>query len=175
MQKNWYIIYAKPKTEKKVAAALSKRKIENFIPLNSRTVTVFRKKKIQQQPLFQSYLFVYIHESEIPRIRTIDGVINLVYWKNKPATVSKDEIHVIKEFVANYTDIKTEKISVNTNEPAMAVDHSKSSRFGNILVIKNTIAKVKLPSIGFSIVAQIASQNSLRAGISFGEKEMVLQ
>lgn len=175
MQKNWYIIYAKPKTEKKVAAALSKRKIENFIPLNSKTITVFRKKKIQQEPLFQSYIFVYIHKSEISKIKSIDGVINLAYWKDQPATVSKDEIFIIKEFVANYNDIKTEKISVNTNEAAMAIDHSRSSRFGNILVIKNTVAKVKLPSIGFSIVAQIASKNSLRAGIGFGEKEMLLQ
>jgi transcription antitermination factor NusG len=175
MQKNWYIIYAKPKTEKKVAAALSKRKIENFIPLNCKTITVFRKKKIQQEPLFQSYLFVYIQESEISKIKTIDGVINLVYWKNQPATVSKNEIHMIKEFVANYTDIKTEKISVSTNEAAMAIDHSRSSRFGNILVIKNTIAKIKLPSIGFSIVAQITSQNSLTADNSFREKEMLLQ
>ena len=38
MQKNWYIIYTKLKAEKKVSTALTKRKIENYLPVNTKTV-----------------------------------------------------------------------------------------------------------------------------------------
>ncbi len=45
MQKNWYIIYTKPKCEKKVAAFLTKKKIENFLPLQWKEITYVQKKK----------------------------------------------------------------------------------------------------------------------------------
>ena len=56
----WYVIYTKPKNEKKVAERLQQIEIEVFCPL----VTVVkqwsdRKKKIQI-PLFNSYVFVFI-------------------------------------------------------------------------------------------------------------------
>ncbi|MEO8819561.1 MAG: UpxY family transcription antiterminator [Ginsengibacter sp.] len=175
MQKNWYIIYTKQKTEKKVSTALSKRKIENFVPLNSKTVVVFRKKKIQQEPLFKCYLFAYTNETEISKIKSIDGVINLVYWKDQPAMVGQDEIDLIKEFTSDYTDIKVERINVTENGVAKTIDNLRYSMSGNVLWVKNTVAKVKLPSIGFSMLAQIADENSLQTCITFGENKLVLQ
>ena len=43
MQKNWYIIYTKPKCEKKVASLLSKKKIENFLPVHWKEITSLEK------------------------------------------------------------------------------------------------------------------------------------
>lgn len=45
MQKNWYAVYTKP-LEKKVAALLSKKKIENFCPLGCVETQNFRKLKL---------------------------------------------------------------------------------------------------------------------------------
>lgn len=39
----------------------------------------------------------------------VDGVLNLVYWKGKPATICENEIEIMKEFVSDYQDIKVEK------------------------------------------------------------------
>jgi transcription antitermination factor NusG len=175
MQKNWYIIYTRPKTEKKVATALSKRKNKNFVPLNSKTVSVFRKIKIQQEPLFKCYVFANISEAEIEKVKSIDGVINFVYWKGQPAIIREKELHLIKEFVTDFVDINIEKINVNAEDVAKAIDNSRYSMSGNVLTIKSTVAKVRLPSIGFSIVAQITNENPLHSGITFDEKDLVLQ
>ena len=46
----------------------------------------------------------------------MNGVVNLVYWKGKPAVIKKEEIEMIKEFIADYQDIRVEKTTVNIKE-----------------------------------------------------------
>ncbi len=72
MQKNWYIIYTKPKCEKKIVAILSKKKIENFFPVNCKRVNYLRKSKLLYEPLFNSYVFANISESEMAKLKLID-------------------------------------------------------------------------------------------------------
>ena len=175
MQKNWYIIYTKPKCEKKVVATFTKRKIENFFPLNCKEVKSLRKRKLLQEPLFDSYVFANVHEGEIKEIRSIDGVVNLVYWKGKPAIIGENEIEVIKEFTTDHQDIKLEKTQINPSDVARIIDGPKYSMEGNILTVKNTTVKVNLPSIGFTMIAKITSENALGREVSFGNKDLLLQ
>jgi len=174
MQKNWYMVYTKPKFEKKVAASLTKRKIENFFPVNCKQISSIRRIKLHYEPLFECYVFVNIAETDVSKIKTIDGVVNLVYWKGQPATVKDEEIEVIKEFSTDYQNIQVEKSKVNINDVARAIDGSRYSMAGNILTIKNTTVKVNLPSLGFSLIANVDTKNTLHHG-AFGEKDLVLQ
>jgi len=57
---------------------------------------------------------------------------------------------------------------------ARAIDGSRYSMAGNILTIKNTTVKVNLPSLGFSLIANVDTKNTLHHG-AFGEKDLVLQ
>ena len=175
MQKNWYLVYTRPKCEKKVASTLTKRKIENFFPVNSKQINSLRKIKIHQEALFESYIFVNIVEQEISKVKAIDGVVNFVFWKGKPATIQAEEIKVIKEFTTEHQNIRVEKSKVNTNDVAKAIDGSIYSMAGNILTIKNTTVKVNLPSLGFTLVAKVDTTHSLHREVSFGEKELLVQ
>lgn len=175
MQKNWYIIYTKPKCEKKVATTFTKRKIENFFPVNCKQINTLRRRKVHEEPLFDSYVFVNIPESDIHKIKMIDGVLNLVYWKGKPATIHDNEIEVMKEFTTDYQDIKVEKARVNPEDVARVIDGPKYSMDGNVLTVKNTTVKVNLPSIGFTMIAEVATENVLGREVSFGNKDLLLQ
>ena len=176
MQKNWYIIYTKEKCEKKVAATFTKRKIENFFPLNSKKQTkTFRKRKLQSEPLFDCYVFANIAESEIVRVREVDGVVNLVYWRGKPAVISEDEIDAIKEFTSDHQNIKLERTEVKPNEVVRMIDGSRYSMEGNILSIKTSAIKMNLPSLGFTMIAEVSSENALNQEVSFGNKELLFQ
>lgn len=175
MQKNWYIIYTKPKCEKKVAATFSKKKIENFLPITCKQVNSIWKSKLMYEPLFDSYIFANITETEIAKIRTVDGVVNLVYWKGKPATIRGNEIEAIREFTSDYRDIHLEKTLINPDEDVKVIDGPKYSMEGNLLTIKNTAIKVNLPSIGFMMIAKIDSENTIGREISFGNTGLLLQ
>ena len=125
MQKNWYIVYTKPKCEKRVASTLSKRRIDNFFPLNCKQVNYLRKSRLLYEPLFNSYVFAKISESEMTKIKLIDGVINFVFWRGQPAIVQKSEIEAIKEFTREYQDIRIEKTTVDLSGIVRMVDRPK--------------------------------------------------
>jgi transcription antitermination factor NusG len=175
MQKNWYIIYTKPKCEKKVAAILSKKKIENFLPVNCKQINSLRKNKLLYEPLFSSYVFANILENEMEKIKLMDGVINFVFWRGRPAIVPDNEIEAIREFVADYQDIRLEKSSVNLNEIVRVVDRPKYSVEGNLVTVKNTRVKLNLPSIGFNMIAEIIPEDSLNKKGAFLISELQLQ
>ncbi len=175
MQKNWYIIYTKTKCEKKVAASFKRKKIESFFPLNSKQAISGRKRKTTQVPLFESYVFANLEANEIDKVKAIDGVLNIVYWKGTPAIINEDEIKVMKQFISEYQDIKVEKTIVSKSLTPKMIDNATYSLDGNILTIKNTAVKANLPSIGFALIATISTGNALHPQVSFGKKDLLLQ
>lgn len=98
---NWYVVYTKPKWERKVAEQLEKIGIECYCPL----ITVVRqwsdrKKKIEV-PLFNSYVFVHLAESDRNLVFNSAGAVRYLFWLGKPAIVKEEEIDVIKKWLHN--------------------------------------------------------------------------
>ena len=153
MQKNWYMVYTKPKCEKKVAILFAKRKIENFCPLNCKQIKHFRKNKFLYEPLFTSYVFVKVEESDLPIFKQIEHVVSLVYWKGKPAIINEQEIQAIKEFATDHSDITLKRCKINQNAEPRNIDESSYTLDGKILMIKKRSFSISLPSIGFTLSA----------------------
>lgn len=176
MQKNWYLVYTKPKCEKKVAASLTKRKIENFCPQNRIQIKQIRKSKLVDQPLFNSYVFVNIEVEKISYIRNIENVLNLVYWKGEPAIIKEEEISIIKEFITDHNDIRIEKTHVDEKDTPRIVDRPGFMIDGNLLTIKNKSIKVNLPSLGYTLIADVSKEEEVVVGRqSTFSKELSLQ
>lgn len=175
MQKNWYIIYTKPKCERKVASTFTKRKIDNYLPLNRRSIDSIRKRKLKDELLFDSYIFVNLFETDISTIKKVEGVLNFIYWKGTPAIVQAKEIEAIKEFTSDHHDIKLEKTRIDVTGYVRIIDGPQYSMERNILTVKNKIIKVNLPSLGFTMIAEISSETLFNNKISFGNREMLIQ
>ncbi len=108
---NWFAIYTKPRSEKKVAERLSDSGIEVFCPLiNTMRQWSDRKKKIQM-PMFPGYVFVFVSELDRTKVLMDVGVLNFVYWLGKPAIIRQNEIDAIKEIAD-----KGEEVSINSDE-----------------------------------------------------------
>lgn len=172
MQKNWYIIYTKPKCEKKVAALLTKRKIENFCPSNCKEIKSSRRSKVIYEPLFDSYVFAYISEKNVEQLKQISSTVSLVYWKGVPAIINDNEIKIIKEFTTDYQDIKLVRNLVNVNDIAGIIEGPSYSMGGNILSIKNRTVKVNLPSLGFIMIAELEKESIRYSEVSFANREL---
>lgn len=159
MQKNWYILYTKPKCEKKVASLLTKRKTENFCPLNYVKLKSLRRDKFIQEPLFKSYIFVNITEKDIPSAKDTEGVLSLLYWMGKPAIIKDDEIEFIKEFINVHHDIELERTEVNPGTNVHVLDRPIYSMDGKIFALRYKTVRVNLPSLGYSMIAKIQDEN----------------
>ena len=57
-EKYWYALYTKPRWEKKIDAALLKKGIEAWCPLQKIEKQWSDRKKIIEEPLFKSYIFI---------------------------------------------------------------------------------------------------------------------
>jgi transcription antitermination factor NusG len=93
----WYVLYTKPRQEKKVADSLNAIGIEAYCPL----VTVVkqwsdRKKKVQI-PLINSYVFVNIEEHHREAVFKVSGIVRYLFWLGKPAVVRAIEIEALKK------------------------------------------------------------------------------
>ncbi len=159
MQKNWYVVYTKPQSEKKVSAQLTKKKIENFVPVVTVAINKARKNKTVTKPLFASYVFVCATAMEVALLRHTDGVINLLYWLGKPAVIADAEVKAIKEFTVDYQDIDLERLAVNSNLLEKNIYRSSYEIDGNLVAIKNKTIKINLPSLGYAMIANLKEES----------------
>jgi transcriptional antiterminator RfaH len=60
----WYLIYTKPRHEKKVHTRLTELKINSYLPLTKKLRTWHDRKKYVDEPLFPSYIFIYLNDMQ---------------------------------------------------------------------------------------------------------------
>ncbi|OMQ09832.1 UpxY family transcription antiterminator [[Flexibacter] sp. ATCC 35103] len=112
--KNWYVVYTKPKWEKKVAERLNEIEIECYCPLITQIKEWSDRKKKIEVPLFNSYVFVYLEDIDRNSVFQIPGVVRYLFWLGKPAIVRDEEINIIKTSLKapNVSDITVSSIQV---------------------------------------------------------------
>jgi len=98
-RKKWYAVYTKPRWEKKVDATLLKKGIESWCPLQKVQRQWSDRKKVIEEPLFKSYVFVHIDDDERVDVLRTDGVLNYVYHLSKPAVIRQEEIDIVKAYL----------------------------------------------------------------------------
>ena len=97
---NWYVVYTKPKWEKKVAERLNEIGVVAYCPLVAKERQWSDRKKVVNVPLFNSYIFVQIEEQERNRVFDIPGAVRYLFWLGKPAMVKDSEIETIQNWLS---------------------------------------------------------------------------
>jgi transcription antitermination factor NusG len=163
----WFAVYTRPKWERKVTELLTKRQIKAYCPFNRDFQEWGDKRRGIINPLFNSYVFVYLTEEEHIIVRQTKGVISFVYWLGKPAIISNEEIDVIKRFLSEYTEIKLKKTFVRPNDQVKIINNPLILRKGNVLEVRNNTVEVILPSLGQVLVADARKEGI--ENINYGE------
>jgi transcription antitermination factor NusG len=97
---NWYVVYTKPKWEKKVAERLNEIGVVTFCPLITKISQWSDRKKKISVPLFNSYIFVQIDEEKRNQVFEVVGAVRYLFWLGKPAVVKDSEIETIKNWLS---------------------------------------------------------------------------
>lgn len=98
--KHWFVIYVRPRNEKRVSLQLEKLGIEVYCPLVTEIRQWSDRKKKVELPLFNSYVFVKVYEKERDIVFQVPGVIRYIFWLGKPAIVREEEILVLKKWLS---------------------------------------------------------------------------
>ena len=79
---------------------LEQKEIECWCPLRKIEKQWSDRKKIIEEPLFTSYVFVNITDKEKTKVLMTDGILNFVYHVGKPAIIRDEEIDIIKKYLS---------------------------------------------------------------------------
>ncbi len=149
MTRQWYAVCTRPQHELKVAAALTKKGIENFCPQTRKMLVSngFRK-KINWSPVFPSFVFVHISEAEVSNVLRTNDVVNFMYWMGKPAIIADEDINTIEQFAARYPNVTVQRTAIVKNGLAV----SGAGRIEETEESDENIRTV-IPSLGFILTA----------------------
>ena len=101
----WYALYTRSRHEKIAQRELHKKGIETFLPLRKITRQWSDRKKIIEEPLFKSYLFVHAPFSQRIAILNTVGVVQFVRQGSELAEVAEKELLTIRRFVEENIEI----------------------------------------------------------------------
>ena len=84
---HWYALYTCANHEKRVAAELHARAVENFLPLYS-SVRRWKDRRVRLDlPLFPGYVFVRMALRDRLQVQQVPGVAHLVGFDGTPAVL----------------------------------------------------------------------------------------
>ncbi len=156
----WYAVYTKPRWEKKVAANLSEKGIENYCPLNKVVKQWSDRRKVILEPVFKSYVFVKIEDTKKWDLKKINGILNFVYWLGKPAVIKEDEITTIRKFLNEFSDVQVaEDRGLKVNAKVRIKQGLMMNYHGLLIELAGNKAKVRIDSMGISLHAQFDKKN----------------
>jgi transcription antitermination factor NusG len=156
---NWYVVYTKPRWEKKVFTLLTDKNIEAYCPLNKVRRKWSDRIKWVEEPLFKSYVFVKVATEELTEVRMINGVVNFVYWLGKPAIVKNKEIEIIRKFLNDYEEVWTEPIELQKDARVVITRGAFMDKEARVVKVSHNKVRVLIESIGYSLVAIVARSN----------------
>ncbi|MDT0677704.1 transcription termination/antitermination protein NusG [Autumnicola musiva] len=152
----WYVLYTKPKWELKVDKALRRLNVEVYCPTYTEVKQWSDRKKKITAPLFNSYIFVRLHEKDRSVVFDAPGVVRYLFWLGKPAVVRDDEIETLKNWLegGDIDEIKVEKFSVGDivkiNQGALKDQKAAIEEIGNKKM------RLFLPAMGCMVTARIS-------------------
>ena len=158
-QKKWYAVYTKPRWEKKVHRLFIEKGLVSYCPLNKVRKRWSDRLKLVEEPLFKSYVFVQVQESEQQQVRSINGVLNFVYWNGKPAIVKEEEIDTIRKFLNEYSDVEVKPMNLQANQAVMVKRGLLMNNTGRIRRLMNNKVEVEIESLGYTLVASLEKSN----------------
>lgn len=160
-RKSWYVFYTKSRQEKVVNERLIKSGYQVFLPLHTVIRQWSDRKKKVQVPLFNSYIFVFISEHEIPDILPIPGVAWSIRHNGKPAVLRQNEYELIKRFLdtgyhlepatPEAEELKTGDVATVADGPLAGVTgvifgDANNEKFSVYIEGINQVIRIKIPA-----------------------------
>lgn len=153
---NWYAIYTNPRSEKKANTLLLEKGITTYLPLVKRLKQWSDRKKMVEEPLIRSYLFVFVSEREYFDVLNTPHVSRFITFEGKAVAIPENQIGIIKKLLS--TDLE---VDVTTDQMAEG-DFVRVAK-GPLLGMEGELVKykqrkrvvVKLDQIGKTLIVNL--------------------
>ena len=144
---NWYVIYTKPKWEKRVVDQLTQLGVNCYCTFIKSVKQYSDRKKTVEITLFNNYIFVQLSDKDRNLVFLSRGAIRYLYWLGKHAIVKDEEISTIKEWLT-----KDATISISQYNAGETIKLNSGPFLNHYAVIKevtNSHYVLILESLGY--------------------------
>ncbi|TKC08195.1 UpxY family transcription antiterminator [Pedobacter polaris] len=149
----WYPIYTRSRAEKKTQEELNRKNIETYLPLKKIIKQWSDRKKIIEEPLFKSYLFIYISSKEYTEVLTTYGISRFIYFSGKIASIPDKQLEDLRLLLANDTDLELIEYEISLGEKVLIKAGPFKGIIAELVSLKNKKSLVlRLESLGYSIL-----------------------
>ncbi len=148
----WYPIYTRSRAEKKTQLELNKKQITSYLPLKKTVKQWSDRKKIVEEPLLKSYLFIYISAKEYTEVLTTPGISRFIYFSGKIAAIPNKQLEDLRLLLANATDLEVIDHEVSLGEKVLIKAGPFKGIVAELVSLKNKKGIIlRLQNLGYSI------------------------
>lgn len=153
----WYAVYTRSKAERKVFAEFERLGVVSYLPMVNRIKQWSDRKKKVLEPLFRSYIFVLIHESDHFKVVQTEGVLKIVGFGRKPVRIPDQQIEAIRFYVNDIThEEEVEPENLNIGQLVRVKHGPMEGLIGRLVRNKNKFRLiVMIDAVGKSLTINI--------------------
>lgn len=154
--KTWYAIYVRSKAEKKVAYELASLGIDHYLPLKKVLRQWSDRKKWIEEPLFKSYIFVHIDQSNYYKVLQIHGAVKYITFEGKAVAIPSMQIDAIRYYLNEKEPERIDSYQWEKGQKVEVISGSMAGLIGKLAHIKGKHwLIIEIEAIGHCLSIQI--------------------
>jgi len=148
----WYPVYTRSRAEKKAYEELIRKDIIAYLPLKKTLKQWSDRKKIIEEPLIKSYLFVYISAKEQTEVLMTNGISRFIYFSGNIASLPDKQIHDLKLLLATEDDLEVFDFAIKAGEKVVVKAGPFKGMLAELVSIHNKQRIIlRLHNMGYAI------------------------
>jgi transcription antitermination factor NusG len=154
--RQWFVVYTKARTEKKVYADLCAQGIEAYLPLRKSLHQWKDRKKMVEVPLISSYVFVKVKSNERDCVFKCNHIVRYITFEGKPVAVPEKQMISLKSLVESEIDIEAVTENLRPGENVKIIFGPLAGITGEFVSLESEKRfLLRINKIGYSLVARI--------------------
>jgi transcriptional antiterminator RfaH len=163
-QKGWYLLYTKPRHEKKLYERLNEMNISSFLPMCKKLRQLQERRRYVNEPLFPSYLFIYLNDLQnyYNSVDT-DGALYYVRVGKKIVQVNESVIHNIRLLVNKATEIQVYTRHFSLGQRLVICEGPLTGLTCELIQVdKKNKLLVRMDMLGRNVLVSVPEENLLK-------------
>jgi transcriptional antiterminator RfaH len=154
---NWQVIYTRSRQEKKLARILNEKGIKYYLPMTKTLKQWSDRKKMVEEVLFKSYIFVHVSEKEYYLALKCPGAVKYIFIEGKAAKISDNQIEAIKNTINNKLEFSISPDFFKKSKQVEIINGPLKGAIGEVVSInRKKKLLIRIEQIGYSLIAHIA-------------------
>jgi transcriptional antiterminator RfaH len=131
----WYALYTKSRQEKKLASILTDRGIEAYTPLRKTLKQWSDRKKMVEEPLIRSYVFVKISRLSYDMVLNTPGAVRFIWFGGEPASIPDRQIDLLKMVTGTGGDLSVVPSGMAPGTPVRVIAGPLAGITGELMTV----------------------------------------